>query len=377
MPRALATALHAARSNLGWIENVLALPVYSNWLIRVSFKGVSPARQEIELETFLVIVAQISAFFVLLLAWQWAISAESSAEEAFRQKSATEISSQHSGSSGIRNALLIGNQSYPWGPLETPLSDVSAVDQGLRSIGFKVRTAINLTQNALYEAVDEFLRSQAHGDTLLFFYAGHSIQLNGRNYLVPIDAKIDDPDLLSKLFDLSYLLENLSPKKSRTVIIILDACRSNPFSGLPKASAGLSELVAPPNTFIAFSTAPGKTAEDGDSKHSPYTLGLLKYLFQPNTKIEDSFKSIRRYVRDVTENRQTPWENTSLEYDFFLAQNNTEMREKKPGQRKTDSMTDSGKNTVDRSLCKKILIKYSLGMMALSVAEAEAAPLCK
>lgn len=273
-----------------------------------------------------------------------------------------------------KSALLIGNQAYPWGPLETPIKDIVAMDARFQRAGFMVRSVHNATQNQIYEAVDVFLRDQTKNKTLLFFYAGHSIQLNGRNYLIPIDAKIDDPDLLSKLFDLGYLLERLNPEQAGTSIIILDACRNNPFSSLPKASVGLSELVAPPNTFVAFSTAPGKTADDGDSEHSPYTLGLLRYLFQPNIRIEEAFKSIRRYVRNATENRQTPWENTSLESDVFLASNTDESLPRKDNPAKGGG---TAKKAVDPSLCKKIFTKFSLGIIELSPEEINAAPLCK
>ncbi|MBK7415742.1 MAG: caspase family protein [Dechloromonas sp.] len=287
------------------------------------------------------------------------------------------IKSPHSDGAGQRSALLIGNQSYSWGPLETPQQDVSAIEERLRSIGFNIHKSNNSTQTEIYEAVDAFLRTQVNSEILLFFYAGHSIQLNGRNYLIPVDARIDDPDLLSKLFDLGYLLESLASEKNRTSIIILDACRSNPFSALPHASAGLSELIAPHNTFIAFSTAPGKTAEDGDSKHSPYTLGLLKYLFQPGVGIEEAFRSIRRYVRIATENRQIPWENTSLEYDFVLATGNVDASERRVKQNRSASIASPAKIVIDRSVCKKIFTKFSLGIIALSIEEADAAPLCK
>lgn len=280
------------------------------------------------------------------------------------------------GQKSLSSALLIGNQSYPWAPLETPINDVTALDDNLKKIGFQTLVVKNASQNDLYSAVDSFIRANKDSETLLFFYAGHAIQLNGRNYLIPVDALIDDPDLLSKLFDLRYLLDALASIDSRTRIIMLDSCRSNPFSTLPNASSGLSELVAPPNTLVAFSTAPGTTAEDGDSNHSPYTLGLLKYLFLPQMRIEDSFKSIRRFVRLATENRQVPWENTSLEHEFILS--NARHGSPSNSSTKSSNLPSPQKHEgVDPKLCKSIFTKYSLGMIPLSPEESAALPLCK
>ncbi len=274
------------------------------------------------------------------------------------------------------SALLIGNQSYPWGPLETPISDISAISDNLEKIGFQVQQVRNAGQNELYSAIDSFIRANRDSETLLFFYAGHAIQLNGRNYLIPVDTLIDDPDLLSKLFDIRYLLDALETIDSKTRIVIFDACRSNPFSALPKASSGLSELVAPANTLVAFSTAPGNTAEDGDSNHSPYTLGLLKYLFMPQVRIEDSFKSVRRFVRLATENRQVPWENTSLENEFILS--DAARGSSAQSSAKSLNSRAAGKPAgADPKLCKSIFTKYSLGTIPLTPEESAALPLCK
>src|SRR5574343_604081 len=202
------------------------------------------------------------------------------------------------------SVLLIGNQAYPWGPLETPINDIRAMREQFQRAGLHTEVGENLGQSQFYDLIDRFVREQKRSAFIAFYYAG--------------DAIIDVPDLLSRLFDLAFLLDPRAGAPAEMRFVILDACRSNPFSALPKASSGLSELVAPPNTLVAFSTAPGQTADDGDGRHSPYTLGLLKYLFQPLTRIEDSLKSVRRFVRLATENRQTPWENTSLENEAFL-----------------------------------------------------------
>lgn len=322
------------------------------------------------------ILACSTIVFALLIqkpAWGAPAHSGKSLPEQTMPASASKASPQkEQGQRSKSSALLIGNQSYPWGPLETPINDVTALGDNLKKIGFQTLVVKDTSQNDLYSAVDSFIRANKDSETLLFFYAGHAIQLNGRNYLIPVDATIDDPDLLSKLFDLRYLLDALASIDSRTRIVMLDACRSNPFSALPNASSGLSELVAPPNTLVAFSTGPGNTAEDGDSNHSPYTLGLLKYLFLPQMRIEDSFKSVRRFVRLATENRQVPWENTSLENEFILSD-----ARHGPSGKSSSNAGAKKRSSVDPKLCNSIFTKYSLGMIPLSPEESAALPLCK
>ena len=176
-----------------------------------------------------------------------------------------------------RAALLIGNESYAISPLRTPLNDVRAIGQALRRAGFSVVTVENATQKDFYERVDRFFTEHSTASVQLFFYAGHAIQLNGRNYLVPIEATLDSSDILAKMFDLRHLLERLENPRVNTRFVILDACRNNPFSGHPGASSGLSELIAPSNTYVAFSTTPGAVAFDGEGDNSPYTVSLLSY----------------------------------------------------------------------------------------------------
>jgi uncharacterized caspase-like protein len=272
---------------------------------------------------------------------------------------------------GSLAALLIANQTYRWAPLETPINDVEALGKNFQQLGFSVQQAHNLSQNDFFATIDNFIKKHSHSETLVFFYAGHAVQLNGRNYLIPIDADIESPDLLSKIFDLGYLLERLSSIPTQSRLIILDACRSNPFNTIPNASSGLSELLAPPNTLVAFSTAPGHTADDGDGKHSPYTYGLLKYLFQPDAWIESAFKSVRRHVRISTENRQIPWESTSLENNIKFQQKSMIKQNKKTTKPAT------AVNSAALAICGRILTKYSLGSMSLTPEEQAVAPSCK
>ena len=284
---------------------------------------------------------------------------------------------------GERAALLVGNASYPKAQLITPLHDVHAMSQALREARFTVTIVENATQRELYERTSEFFKEHANAGIHLFYYAGHSIQFNGRNYLIPVDADFDAPDVFGRLFDLRHLLDKLEAASATTRIVILDACRNNPFSQHPNASSGLSELIAPANTFVAFSTAPGAVASDGASRNSPYTRSLLSNLFRPGERIEDVFKAVRREVRKETNGSQTPWESTSLEHDFALvphegfgkavhssSTSSTMGTRMLGGQRPATADTDKRPTARTRpSQCGRLLSKLSLGFPPLSATE--------
>ena len=290
---------------------------------------------------------------------------------------------------GDRVALVIGNQRYAMAPLETPEADARAMAEKLIRAGYKVTKQLNLRQTEFYDAIDTFFSQNKSSEAVLFFYAGHAVQINGKNFLIPIDIKKEDPDLLSRMFDLRYLMTKMTEIKSETKLVILDACRDNIFSSNPNAASGLSELISPPGTFVAFSTAPGSTAEDGDGENSPYTTALLESLFRPNVKIEDSFKDVRRKVRFLTENAQTPWESTSLVQDFFVVPNSTPLNPVRRADGKDKAMpktkiTNPGADAnrmvgsvKEKSDCSRILMKMSMGMDPLSSDESSALMKCK
>lgn len=288
-----------------------------------------------------------------------------------------------------RAALVIGNQKYAFAPLDTPENDARAMTDRLRRAGYQVTRLLNQRQSDMYDGIDRFFAQHRQAKVLLFYYAGHAVQLNGKNFLIPVDSRKDDPDILSRMFDLRYLLNKLTESRSETNLVILDACRDNLFSSHPSAASGLSELIAPPGTLVAFSTAPGSTAEDGDGENSPYTKALIESLFRPGAKIEDSFKEIRRKVRLLTKNVQTPWESTSLEKDFHVVPFGAAMTQPKgitrsssaeirrPAQASSRSMAAAMEyeRVIDKKYCSRILAKISMGMEQLS--ENETASLAK
>ncbi|WP_426527431.1 caspase family protein [Bradyrhizobium sp. McL0615] len=233
----------------------------------------------------------------------------------------------HSASAENRLALVIGQSAYRSVPaLPNPANDARAVTQLLTDSGFEVSTAADLSQGQMREAVSDFAGKVAAkgADTVaLVFYAGHGLQIDGENFLVPIDI---DPkreaDIPIQAVRLNDILNTLTSVPSKMRILMLDACRNNPFPDLKTAGSGLAIVdakVGAPGTYLSFSTSPGAVAEDGSGNNSPYTNALLAAGKEQNIPIEETFKRVRLAVNKVTDGRQTPWDSSSLTEDFRLS----------------------------------------------------------
>ncbi len=222
-----------------------------------------------------------------------------------------------------RVALVIGNSNYQTAPkLANPGNDAQSVAQLLNSAGFEVTQAIDLSRNEMVRAVQDFsdkIAARGPGAVAMIYYAGHGVQLAGENYLLPVDAKISSPSDLDgnslRLVDVMGTLESIP---SRMRIVVLDACRNNPFPEINDAGRGLAIVDAPRGSIVGYSTAPGMEAQDGDGRHSPYTSAFLNSARTPNLPIEQLFKRIRLEVNNLTDGRQTPWESSSLTSDFYF-----------------------------------------------------------
>ena len=224
-----------------------------------------------------------------------------------------------------RIALVIGQSAYQSVPaLPNPGNDARAMTRLLTDSGFEVSSASDLTQNGMRMAISDFAgKVAAKGpDTVaLVFYAGHGIQVDGENFLVPIDI---DPrreaDIPMQAVRLNDILNTLASVPSRMRFLLLDACRNNPFPDLGKSTgSGLAIVdakVGAPGTFLSFSTSPGAVAEDGSGANSPYTAALLEAAKQPSIPVEETFKRVRVAVNKATDGRQTPWDSSSLTEDF-------------------------------------------------------------
>lgn len=221
-----------------------------------------------------------------------------------------------------RIALVIGNSDYAAiGRLANPRNDAELMAGTLSGLGFQVTKLIDADQRTMKQAMLDFGRSLRDGvEASLFYYAGHGVQANGQNYLVPVDAVIrDQGELDLQAIDVNAFLRVMQNSASKVNIVVLDACRNNPFaSSLRSATRGLAMVDAPRGTYIAYSTAPGTAALDGNGSNSPYTLALTRAMQSPGLKIEDTFKQTRRIVLEETRNEQVPWETSSITGDFFF-----------------------------------------------------------
>ena len=219
-----------------------------------------------------------------------------------------------------RLALLIGNSAYRESPLRNPVNDVRAMAQKFKELGFTVLAHENATKRTMEAAIIEFGRRLAEGGVGAFYYAGHGLQVRGRNYLVPVDAEIDDEaSTRVAAVDVELLLEQMNEAKNRVNMVILDACRNNPFERRMRgASRGLAAVDAARGTLVAYATAPGSVAADGDGKNGLYTEELLEALREPGLKIEEVFKRVRVNVSRRSKGAQTPWESSSLTGDLVV-----------------------------------------------------------
>ncbi len=224
---------------------------------------------------------------------------------------------------GHRLALVIGNSTYKSGRLENPVNDAKLVTGALRKTGFEVIEVLNASQREMKRAIQKFgARLDEYGKhaVALFYYAGHGVQANGRNYLIPVDAQIQrETDLDIEGVPADWVVEQLEFAKSALNLIILDACRNNPFSrGFRSVQGGLARMDAPSGTLIAYSTAPGEVAADGEGVNSPYSKALAQAILIRGEPVEQAFKEVRVAVRSATKGAQTPWEASSLTGDFYF-----------------------------------------------------------
>jgi hypothetical protein len=221
---------------------------------------------------------------------------------------------------GRKVALVLGNAAYREVPLKNTLNDARAMEGTLKKIGFEVISVLDGNFPAMAAGIKNFLARAQDASITLVYYAGHGIEINGRNFLVATDADISSAQsVLSSSVDVTEMLASLGVVNKKTKIVILDACRDNPFPERYKRQAqGLAQIEAPIETFIAFSTSPGKVADDGEGSNSAYTRTLANKLGQPGLNLEALFRDVRKTVVEESKGRQTPWENTSLTTEVNL-----------------------------------------------------------
>ena len=228
-----------------------------------------------------------------------------------------------------RFALVLGNSNYKSiAALTNPVNDVEAVDKLLNSAGFDVTKAVDLGQAEMRSAVSTFaakLAGKSADSVALVYFAGHGVQIDGQNYLLPVDAEIkQESDVALAGIRLSDVMNVLNSLPSKTRIVILDACRNNPFDELKnRLGRGLAVVNAPAGTVVAYSTSPGYTAADGDTNNSPFTKAFVEAAAEPGALLGTILQNTRVSVHNATKGRQVPWEVSALTTKFRFFESNT------------------------------------------------------
>ncbi len=234
-----------------------------------------------------------------------------------------------------RYALVIGNGDYRDAPLKNPVNDARAMSDALDEVGFVVKTMNNATKREMQRAVERFSSRLSQNDKAVFFYAGHAIQANNENYLLPLGVSIVEDINVEKAFvKVTDIINKMS--KSDISIVVLDACRTNPYSDYylqnngvltrsyrgigVKPKAGLAPTKRAMGTLIAYSTDIGNVAYDGRNSNSVFTQNLVKYLKIPGLPVENVFKKVRVAVERATDGKQTPWDSSSITGDFYFVE---------------------------------------------------------
>ena len=235
--------------------------------------------------------------------------------------------SQPAATSVKRIALVIGNGAYTSAPpLKNPPNDARDMAATLRTLGFDVVSGINVNQKDMKRLIREFGMKLKTGGSGLFYYAGHGVQSKARNYLIPVDADIQsEAEVEDSGVDAGLVLNFMDDAQNGLNIVILDACRNNPFArSFRSATDGLAQVDAPTGTLIAYATAPGRVASDGTAGNGLYTAELLKQMKVPGVSVTDMFMRVRAEVMKQTGNKQVPWEASSLVGAFYFAGSSSE-----------------------------------------------------
>jgi uncharacterized caspase-like protein len=221
-----------------------------------------------------------------------------------------------------RIALVIGNASYRAYPLRNPLNDAEDMTAALVDLGFTVTTLIDAGNREMYQAIREFGNDLNRADVGLFYFAGHGMQVEGINYLIPIGADIQtEGEVRFNAIDANLVLSKMERAGISTSIIMLDACRDNPFArSFRSSSRGLAVMDAPSGSLIVYATAPGSVAADGTDRNGIFTGALLRFIREPGVDVEIMLRKVRKEVMTSTSNRQVPWSSSSFIGYYDLSQ---------------------------------------------------------
>ncbi len=219
-----------------------------------------------------------------------------------------------------RTALVIGNGNYTDGRLPNPTNDARLMERTLKEVGFQVTTLIDADQRAMKTAIRDFGQALSAGGVGLFYYAGHGMQVQGSNYLIPVGSKINvEADVDIEAVRVDAVLAALDAARNRLNLVVLDACRNNPFArSVRSGTRGLAYVAAPTGTLVAFATAPGSVAQDGTGQNGTYTAAFAKHLRSPGATETDVLMAVRSDVRAASGDQQVPWDASSLTGHFYF-----------------------------------------------------------
>jgi tetratricopeptide (TPR) repeat protein len=221
---------------------------------------------------------------------------------------------------GRRVALVIGNNQYHnQQPLRNSINDATAVGSALRELGFTTDVRLDVSVIQMEKVAGRFVASVRPGDIALFYYSGHGMQVSDQNYLIPVDFDaLTAADAKYKAYAAARMQENLEAAGASLQILILDACRDNPYRSVRGAGGGLAAMQAGKSTYIAFATAPGRTADDNASgKNGLFTGALLEALRQPGLTLDQVFNRVRASVSS-SRSEQVPWSASSVVGEFYF-----------------------------------------------------------
>lgn len=228
-----------------------------------------------------------------------------------------------------RVALVLGNSQYQHAPaLLNPVRDAQAISARLKELGFEVVSGFDLTKLQTQETIAQFAKQVRGADIALFFYAGHGLQVSGSNYLLPVDAALEDETSLDfEAVQVDFILRQMS-RETSVRLVFLDACRDNPLAevlakagGLGRVDSGLAEIQienAGAGTLVAFATSPNEVAYDGSGENSPFSSALLHHIGEANISITEAMNRVTGDVFKATSGRQRPWINVSLTTEVVL-----------------------------------------------------------
>ncbi len=220
-----------------------------------------------------------------------------------------------------RVALVLGNATYVEAPLKNPVNDAQDLSDRLQGLGFEVTTATNRNRSQMTAAIRDFGTRAAGADVALFYFAGHGVQVRGRNYLLPVGQTFTDEAVVeTDAVDVSNVLARMEEAGAKVSLLILDACRTAPLQRRGRSTGrGLARMEAPSGALIAFAAQPGAEAQDGDGRNGVFTKHLLAHIGSPGMLVEQLFKRVRAEVERETGRKQSPREESSLTADFYFA----------------------------------------------------------